>query len=224
MATRRLTREESQAQTRARLIEAAAAVFLRRGFEGASLEEIAEEAGYTRGALYSNFRDKDELFLLVIEGHFTEQVGAVEQIFAEIGSPEGRVAALQEWHAAHCDADEGWTSLIMEFYLYAFRNPDLRSLVGDMERRVRDAIARLVEQQLRDLDIVAPIPPRDLATIIEALDIGLGAQWFADPAAVSPHLFGSALMLLTLGVKAAADGSAMAKRKKPHPSARRRRT
>jgi hypothetical protein len=92
-----------------------------------------------------------------------------------------------------------------------------------MERRVRDAIERLVEQQLHDLGITPPIPARDLATIVAALDMGLGGQRFVDPSSVGPHLFGSALMLLTLGVKAAAE-QAPPSRKRPHTPMPRRRT
>ncbi|TMK23433.1 MAG: TetR/AcrR family transcriptional regulator [Actinobacteria bacterium] len=227
MASKRLTREESRAQTRARLIDAAAEVFLRQGFDGASLEGIAEEAGYTRGAVYSNFDDKDELFLEVVQRHFMREVESVERIFGEIDSPEGRIAALQEWHAAHCEAEDALTSLIMEFYLYASRNPELQTRVRDIERRVRDVIERLVEQQMRDLGVAAPIPARDLATIVAALDMGLGGQRFVDREGVGTHLFGSALMLLTLGVKAAADAAAASRpmvRKKPHAPARRRRS
>jgi len=63
----RLTRSQRQEQTRAQLLGAALRVFLRRGFHGASLDEIAEEAGYTTGAVYSNFKGKDDLFLAVLD-------------------------------------------------------------------------------------------------------------------------------------------------------------
>jgi AcrR family transcriptional regulator len=218
---KRLTRDESRARTRARLIDAAGEVFLRRGFEGASLEEIAEEAGYTRGALYSNFRDKDEVFLEVVEEHFTQEVGSVERIFSAEPTPEGRVLALQEWHTAHLDDEEAWTSLILEFWLYALRNPAVRPRIAEMERRVRDAVAALIERQLRDMNVSPPISARDLASIVVALDCGIAGQRFVDPEGVGANVFGSALMLLTAGV-AAVGGKAPRKRNPPHPPARRR--
>jgi AcrR family transcriptional regulator len=212
---KRLTREESQARTKARLLDAASEVFLRRGFHGASLEDIAEEAGYTRGALYSNFRDKDELFLAVAERHFTEDVQEVERVFAAGDTPEERVRLLQDWHGDHLEGEEGWTSLILEFWLYAMRNPSVRPRIAAMERRVRDSVTALIEQQLREMGVESPVPPRDLAAIVVALDCGIAGQRFVDRESIGPSVFGSALMLLTAGV--ATVGT-----RRPHAAARKR--
>src|SRR5437899_355118 len=70
----RLTRAARKEQTRSEILEAARAVFLRRGFHAASLDEIAEEAGYTKGAVYSSFESKDELFLGVLDRHFMRRM------------------------------------------------------------------------------------------------------------------------------------------------------
>src|SRR5712691_9354782 len=76
----RLTRAESRRRTRVHLLEAAVEVFARRGFHGASVEEVAEVAGYTKGAVYSNFTSKDELFLAVLEGRMQAQVELLERL------------------------------------------------------------------------------------------------------------------------------------------------
>src|SRR5580704_19553287 len=82
--TRRLTRAEQQVRTRTRLIEAATKVFARRGFHQASVEEIAEEAGYSHGAVYSNFDGKADLFLAVFEDYMAQRVGELAQTQAEL--------------------------------------------------------------------------------------------------------------------------------------------
>src|SRR5436853_4965753 len=74
--SQRLLRAERKERTKSELVEAARAVFLRRGFHGASVEEIAEEAGYTKGAVYSNFDGKDALFLAAFEEHFERRAEA----------------------------------------------------------------------------------------------------------------------------------------------------
>src|SRR5438105_15844263 len=85
----RLTRAESQARTRAHLLEAAAEVFARRGFHGASVEEVADVAGYTKGAVYSNFASKDELFLAVLEGRMQAQVELLGRLSERVASVPG---------------------------------------------------------------------------------------------------------------------------------------
>lgn len=200
-------------------MDAAGEVFLRRGFQGASLEEIAEEAGYTRGALYSNFRDKDELFLAVAERHFTQEVAEVERVFAASDTPEDRVRLLQDWHEDHLEHEEEWTSLILEFWLYAMRNPSVRPRIAAMERRVRDSVTALIERQLRDMGVDSPVPARDLAAIVVALDCGIAGQRFVDRESIGPTVFGSALMLLTVGV-----ATVGAKSRRPHPAPRKRKS
>ena len=81
--TTRITRVERKAKTRADLVAAARTVFLRRGFHGASLEEIAQEAGYTKGAVYSNFEDKDALYLAVLDDHYERRIVAYAGIMLD---------------------------------------------------------------------------------------------------------------------------------------------
>jgi AcrR family transcriptional regulator len=212
-ATRtRLTREESRAVTRRRLLDAAADLFLRQGFEGASLDEIAEAAGYTRGALYSNFDGKDDLFLTLMREHLDEERAGAERAFDSGATPEDRIRAVEAWHEKHMDRESRWDAVMLEFWLYATRNPRLRPKLAAMQQGLREAIARMVERQLTDLGIPAPIPADDLASIVIALDCGIGAQRSMDPRSVPGDLFGKALMLLTVGLAASAPTT---KRRRP---------
>src|SRR5215204_4621152 len=83
MRTTRMGRQERREQTRSELVGAARSVFLRRGFHAASLDEIAAEAGFTKGAVYSNFAGKDELFVEVLGAHFAARVAVYEKLIVE---------------------------------------------------------------------------------------------------------------------------------------------
>src|SRR6202035_5534006 len=99
-ATRRPTRAEKQIQTRAQLIDAAARVFARRGFQAATVEEIAEHAGYSHGAVYSNFSGKEELFLAVFEQYMSQRIEEVARASEAQGTfPERARAAADQWMA-----------------------------------------------------------------------------------------------------------------------------
>ena len=79
---KRLTRRERKAETRAALLEAAARTFGRRGFYAASVAEVAEEAGYSKGAVYSNFESKEDLFMTLLEGRPLGWVSAISSLLA----------------------------------------------------------------------------------------------------------------------------------------------
>ena len=82
----RLTRQEKQAHTRACLMRSAAKVFARRGLQQASIDEVAEDAGFTKGAFYANFKSKEELFLAMLDERFTQRIEGIESVIAGEGS------------------------------------------------------------------------------------------------------------------------------------------
>src|SRR5208337_3214223 len=96
-ARRRLTRQESKEVTRMRLIEAAETLFIRKGFDDTSVDEISEMAGYSRGAFYSNFDDKGQVFLAVIDRRRPKALDGLDEIFRRISEPAERIAAVREW-------------------------------------------------------------------------------------------------------------------------------
>ena len=142
MATR-LTRAERKGRTRSDLVAAAHAVFLRRGFHEASLEEIAEEAGYTKGAVYSNFAGKDELFLAVLDAHFERRVEALAAgVALEDGATlEESGRAVARMMAAGDLQEPDWTPLLLEFWVHASRREDLREQMGARRRRFLEIVA-----------------------------------------------------------------------------------
>src|ERR1700736_1852909 len=114
----RLTRKEKQAHTRECLMHSAARVFARRGLQQASIDEVAEDAGYTKGAFYANFKSKEELFLAMLDERFTKRIEEIERVIADEGSPAQKARAAGDLAAQNLRADPEWERLFFEFSAY----------------------------------------------------------------------------------------------------------
>jgi AcrR family transcriptional regulator len=179
VATERLTREQSKALTRERLLLAARAVFARRGFHAASVEEIAAEGGYSTGALYSNFSGKEDLFLAVMDREIDEHAREIEEAVRE--------------------REPDVLLLFMEFWAYAARDEGVRRHVADSFARARATLTRLIADGARDFELELALPAEQLAIAIDALADGIARQKMADPEAVPDELMGRVLALLLAG-------------------------
>lgn len=179
MQKQRLTRAERQAQTRQDLLDAAARVFVKRGFTGSSVEEISAEAGYTRGAFYSNFRSKNELFVELLH----DRVYARYTAMAEEGLQEpGHGPTLRETGerlaAIQAEAEGRWLwRLWFECLAQAGRDEELRELAATFWRGNRARMTKLLETTLPHQRGRA----KAIASALIALDIGLAIQHFVDP-------------------------------------------
>jgi AcrR family transcriptional regulator len=125
MKRQRLTREQSKDQTRLRLLDAAQAIFMKKGFVATSVEDIAEAAGYTRGAFYSNFRSKPELFLELLRRDHEEMQAALESIFEDGATRESMEAQVLEYYS-NLPRDDKCFLLWMEAKLLAARDGRFR--------------------------------------------------------------------------------------------------
>ena len=122
---RRRTQDERRAETRPALLESAEHAFSRYGFHAASVEAIAEEAGFSKGAVYGRFGGKDDLFLAVFEERFERRL-AVSEIEAESDAPLGeRLVAMAMAHQQAVSQDPAWTVAWVEFAAHATRDPEL---------------------------------------------------------------------------------------------------
>ena len=152
------------------MLDAAEAVFTKKGFGGASMEEIAEEAGFSRAALYAKFGNKEDLLAAVLDRHGARQADA----FTAMGPPSTPVAgALDAADIFQRTAALDLVPLELELRLNAFRNPALRQRVIDADRRVAEEMARLIEQNMQAAQHRLDIPARDLADIGRAAVLGL---------------------------------------------------
>jgi AcrR family transcriptional regulator len=179
----RLTPERRRELTRSALVEAAAEVFARRGFDGASLEEIAEVAGFTRGAIYSNFGSKEELMLAVIERYDQNLVDAFSQSLAEgrdTSKEEMTISAAALWRDL-IRRDPNLTALNLEVRVRALRDPEFRARLLDLQRQNTERIAGLIERESKTYGIALSINPVDLAEILSAATVGLSELAGIDP-------------------------------------------
>jgi AcrR family transcriptional regulator len=196
---RRLTRAERKTQTREQLLEAAARVFARKGYAGASVDDIAEEAGFTVGALYSNFSGKQELFLAAFERHCDQELTLVQALLGADLPFEQQLDAvgrqLGELDATH----RQWWLLSTELWLYAQRDPAARARLAALEAKVRHVIAEALQRQAARTGHPLPVPAADLAAAMHALWQGLMRKRLVDPDAVAPEAIGTALAWLHAG-------------------------
>ncbi|HSZ69798.1 MAG TPA: TetR family transcriptional regulator [Solirubrobacteraceae bacterium] len=193
---KRQTRAEKQMQTRTQLIEAAARVFARSGFQAATVEEIAEHAGYSHGAVYSNFASKEELFLAVFEQYMSQRIDEVARASEIEGSfPERARAAADQWMARFGEDRETFL-LHLEFMIHAARNPELSRELGERMAALRLEVEQRIAAQAAAHDAALPLSPAQLALIVRALGIGLAVEALNAPGAIDAGLYGEFVALL----------------------------
>jgi AcrR family transcriptional regulator len=194
MATRpkRLTRKEKQAETRRHLLDAGERVFLRRGLQGSSVEEIAAEAGYTRGAFYSNFKGKDELFVELLHARVYDRYAELaEESSEQPGTPREQL----RWGAEQIrdvQRDERGTWLFrlwLECLTQAARDEEFRKLAATFWSGNRALLSGQIGEAFKRAGRKAPLPPDQLATGMIALDVGLAVQHLVDPDAAPLDLY-----------------------------------
>lgn len=190
----------TRAQTRARLLKAAGTVFAERGYDGASLDDVAVAAGLTKGAVYSSFASKEELFYALMRDRIRERLelvtkaverqATVRDIARDAGGALAELISTQaEWHL-----------LFIEFWARAVRDPELRDEFARERRSARGVIASLLQEQAADANIELPAPAEQLAVAVLALANGIAIEQLADPDGVDASTFGVILGLLLDGL------------------------
>lgn len=187
----RLGRQARKEQTRRLLIDAAAAVFARRGFDAASLDEIAEAAGFTKGAVYSNFRSKTDLMMSLIERRIAEQAVAAARAMAGATLDEA-ITRLESASDPGTPSGFDWLLLMTEFWQYAMRDERARVSLAEQYERARTISARMIAEKYAEAGAQPPMAVRDLAILVEAIGIGVCFQAALDPGAVPAALQGEA--------------------------------
>jgi AcrR family transcriptional regulator len=178
----RLSRRESQALTRARVLEAASDVFAEKGFRAATIADVADRAGYTIGAVYSNFESKDALFRALM----SERLARVEADLAAAFGDEATAAdtqsgaiaqgtqqELDRLEAAEDAVPPRWWRLLSEYRTYIADDPEARAELAALDRRCRDIIAGHIERFAGAIDIRLPVPATQLVELTTALTDGL---------------------------------------------------
>lgn len=176
----RRTREEQRAQTRADLLAAAAEVFARNGYHGTSVDMVAEAAGYTKGAVYSNFQSKEDLFLALLEARLEDSLGSMQDVM-DTAAPEDRPAAFGQRRGEIAQWQPQWFMLEAEFELYAARNPEVRDRVAARQRETRGVIEQALQQHIDDLGLKPAYPVEQLARLIVAAGDGMSLMALNNP-------------------------------------------
>lgn len=205
----RLTREQSRAHTRERLLTAARSVFASGGFHGASVEEIASEAGFSTGALYSNFEGKEDLFLALMEREIEEHAQEISRVVAaQVSIADRATGGARQWMTM-IEREPEALLLFMEFWAYGVRDAQMRPKVAARFAQMRQVLTTLIAEGVRDFDLELAIPAEHLAIAIDALADGIARQKLADPDAVPDDLMGRVIALLLAAVSAPAPRTDM---------------
>lgn len=188
MVRQRLTREESRERTRERLLQAARQAIARHGYGGASVDDMAKEAGYSKGAFYSNFDSKEAIFIELLRLHMAREIEEVSAILeageggeagdaGETGDadPEAVMVAMDGWlDTLNEDAD--WSLLAMELQLYARRNKTFAKRYYALQHEHRDALGQIIAKLFAKAGKAPPVAPEEIASALMALAHGLVLQ------------------------------------------------
>ena len=187
MSKVRLTREQSRDQTRQRLLDAAQSIFVAKGFVATSVEDIAEQAGYTRGAFYSNFSSKSELFLQLLRRDHETVMSDMRAIFEDGESRPQMEARVLEYYSTHFRQNDCFL-LWMEGKLQAVRDPEFREGFLACMRELRAAVTDYVQQFSARVGTPLRMPPEQMALGLLALSDGMQFSYAFDPQAVTPEM------------------------------------
>ena len=176
----RRTREQQRAQTRADLLTAAADVFARHGYHGSSVDMVAEAAGYTKGAVYSNFDSKEDLFLALLEARLEDSLRSMQDVM-DTAAPEDRPAAFGQRRDEIAQWEPQWFLLEAEFELYAARNPEVRERIAKRQQQTREVIEDALRRHIDELGLKPAYPVEELAKLIVAAGDGMSLMALNNP-------------------------------------------
>lgn len=176
MHTRR-SRAETTAANRRAVLDAARALFEERGFHGAAVDVIAERAGFSEGVVYSQFGNKVELFLAVLEANIAARAEGLDDLAESLRATGGGTVELNRLALAQSRASLAWQAALVEFRAQAWRDPQLNARYRELHARAVDNVASVVER-------VAPnagLDARRAAIALMAATTGLTLEALADP-------------------------------------------
>jgi AcrR family transcriptional regulator len=180
-APARLTRLQQQQQTRERIVQAADALFVERGFHASSVGDIAAAAGFTKGAVYSNFAAKEDVFFAVYERRAQRAAADMRRTFADREVPEALDAISLAAARRRGTVEDGWLAAFFEFWAHVIRRPALRERFAAIHRQAQAPLADAVGRHLgRDA--------RQLVVAVYAMELGLSLERLTLPDIVDEEL------------------------------------
>jgi AcrR family transcriptional regulator len=202
-----LSREESQARTRNLLIEAARNEIVEKGFALASVRDIADAAGFSQGAFYSNFADKEAILLELVQRHQAEERAKIETALSHAqGSAAAAMVGIEKW-AATINSDPGFAVLAIELQLQALRSPAFAQTYNELNRRHRRILGAHVKRLFALFGKKTPGDPVQIAASFIALGRGLALAPKESEASRSGRIIMTFLKALIETAPALDDGS-----------------
>jgi AcrR family transcriptional regulator len=200
-----LTRKEKQAKTRSALLSSAAKLICRKGISEASVEDVASDAGYTKGAFYANFKSKEELFLVMLDEKYAQELERLERDLAGEEAPGEEARHAAEEFIRFAWSDPQWPKLYFEFTAYAARNREFREELATRDRAMRERIAEVFRRWSADFPAEPPFSFDDLAMMIFCMANGFLMGKLIEPD-LSEELYGTMMATFFLGTAATAKG------------------
>jgi len=187
--TVRLSRMERREKTRHDLLDAAETCFVTRGFHATSVDEVAERAGYTKGAVYSNFASKEDLFFAVYQRRVEQVLTDVVPGLREAG-PERALDWLATVTIQRRDSDDGWLAVFFEFWAHVLRHPELRDRFAAIHASFLEPLTDAVRQLADDRGFALPsdVTATQVALAWNAMEVGLGLERLTQPQDVDVEL------------------------------------
>jgi AcrR family transcriptional regulator len=206
MSTGQMTRREKQQHTRSSLLSAATKLFCRSGLEGASVDQVAQEAGYTKGAFYANFKSKEELFLVMLDERFAAELERIDRALA--GSDEKHAEARAAAHDfIHFAGDQDWPRLYFQFVAHASRDDEFRQELATRQRAMREKLTETFARWKQAHDERAVVPMEDVTAMIYCMADGFLVDRMIEPG-LSEDLYERMIDIFLRGLEAmAADGA-----------------
>jgi AcrR family transcriptional regulator len=181
----RLSRAEQNERNAALLLAAARRVFLARGYHGATLEQIAADAGFSTGAVYSRFASKADMFLALLEKQVEERAAENARVTEGLSGAEA-VRALRDHAARRNRAELDWGLLLIEFRVHAARDEELNRRYAAVHARTRQALERVIAGIYQRAGQRPPWPPDEMAQVILTIEAGIRLEQAADPDRTAP--------------------------------------
>jgi AcrR family transcriptional regulator len=200
-----LSRKEKQAKTRSALLRSATKLICAKGIGEASVDDISTDAGYTKGAFYANFKSKEEMFLVMLDEAYAEELERLEAHLPGEGAPAEEVRESAEDFLSFVRSNPDWPRLYFEFVVYAARNPEFREELATRNRAMRERIAEVIRNWSADFSTQPPFPYQDIALMLFCMADGFLIQQLVEPH-TDTELYGTMNATLFKGIAASARG------------------
>ncbi|WP_339226215.1 TetR/AcrR family transcriptional regulator [Oceanobacillus sp. FSL K6-2867] len=193
MVRQRLTQKERKKETQKLLLQSAVEIFAEFGFHRASVDKIAEHAGFSKGAVYANFNSKEDLFLALLERQIHLHANHIHQVIDQQESLSDFIEKMDTYSFSAREENRRWNMLHMEFLLYAMRDESVRKKWSNIIIQSVEQIARSIEKLLEKGKHKLTLSSEEAAWTILSLENGIAIFHYINESRVPSDLYGKAL-------------------------------